>query len=425
MTLYVGVSKLDITPPIGVRMAGYAARLKPCEGIHDPLYVRTIILKSGNNFLVLMSFDLAGLDISTCSKIKNETYHYLGIPKKSIIITTTHTHSGPQTGRYGSDWTDPSWLDQTVKKAVSSVVLAMRNLRESLVGYGEGELHDISENRREKKGPIDPKVRVIAFNERNKGEPIATLVNFSMHPVVLRANNTLISADYPGYLCKYFERWEGGIALFLQGTCGDIRPKILGTEDLEESFKRVSRVGKIIAAEALKVREQIDNFKDCNSIHVKSVNVSLSTTELPPLNEVINRIKVIESEIGRLKDASKLMKMNWELYAMRRTKFLLERRIHNRRVFSTLTHVKLDNLIDILTLPGEPLVRFGFKVCTLPDLKKIVIVGYTNDYIGYIPSIDDYRKGGYESTAPWCILNERGIEELLVKIDNILKTQEV
>ena len=422
MTLYAGVSKLDITPPIGVKMAGYAARLKPCEGIHDPLYVRTLVMKSNGDFLVIMSLDLAGLDVSTCSEIKDKIYQYLRIPKDSIIITTTHTHSGPQTGRYGSDWTDLSWLNQTVKKAVSGVIMAVSDLKEALVGYGEGELHTISENRREREGPIDPKVRVIALNEKHGKEPIATLVNFSMHPVVLRANNAFISADYPGYLCKYLEEWEGGITLFLQGTCGDIRPRILGTENLEESFRRVSKVGKILAAEALKAREQVDNFQDCEFIRVKSVNVSLSTAKLPPSNEVLNRVKTIEYEMKELKDVNKLMKMNWELYAMRRVKFLLEERIRDRKISSILTHVELGGLVDLLTLPGEPLVRFGFKVRTLLSSKNLIIVGYANDYIGYIPSIDDYKKGGYEATVPWCILNEEGIKELLVKISNISKT---
>jgi len=421
MSLYVGVGKLDITPPIGVRMAGYAARLRPCEGIHDPLYVRSIVIRCENDFLVLVSLDLAGLDASICSRIKNGIASYLKLSKSSVIVTSTHTHSGPQTGRYGEDWADSSWIDQMVKKAISSTIIAASDLREALMGYGEGELYTVSENRREREGPIDPKVRVIAFNEKDSGCPIATLVNFSMHPVVLRANNTLISADYPGYLCNYLEKWEGGMTVFLQGTCGDIRPKILGGEDLDESFKRVKRVGKILAAEALKTREQIESFQECKLIRAKSIEISLNIMELPPLSNVLSEIKTIEDKMRRLKDTEELMKMNWKLYVMRRVKFLLEKRIHNGIISSTLTYVKLGDLVNLLTLPGEPLVRVGFKLREVIGSKRLVIIGYSNDYIGYIPSIEDYRKGGYEATPPWCIINECGIKELMIQASTLLK----
>jgi len=423
MTIYVGVGKIDITPPIGVKMAGYAARLKNCDNIHDPLYAKSVVIKCNDAFFALVSLDLAGLDILTCSEIKDRVANYLKIPKSSIVITTTHTHSGPQTGRYGEDWVDKSWLDQMVKKAASCIVIAANNLKEALIGYGEGEIYTISENRREKEGPIDPKIRVIVFYEKISKSSIVTLVNFSMHPVVLRANNTSISADYPGYLCDYLEKWEGGTTIFLQGTCGDIRPTILGTEDIEKSFKKADKVGKILAAEALKVKEQIDNLQHCRFIRIKSVDVSLNTTEFPPLSVALRKIKTLEKEILQTDNLEKLKKINWELYAMRRLKFLLTKRIHNRLIHSILTYIEIGELVRLLTLPGEPLVRFGFRLRRLADLDDLIIVGYSNDYIGYIPSIEDYRKGGYEATIPWCILDECGIRELETEAHNLLKTE--
>ena len=44
--LRAGVAKRDITPPVGYPMWGYSSRKdKPCEGVHDPLHARALVLK--------------------------------------------------------------------------------------------------------------------------------------------------------------------------------------------------------------------------------------------------------------------------------------------------------------------------------------------------------------------------------------------
>ena len=42
--LYVGYAKLDITPQIPIKMSGYSGRTERSKGIHDPLYIRVLIL---------------------------------------------------------------------------------------------------------------------------------------------------------------------------------------------------------------------------------------------------------------------------------------------------------------------------------------------------------------------------------------------
>jgi len=44
--LTAGFSKVSISPPIGAPLAGFAARQGMCEGIHDELFSRALVLEN-------------------------------------------------------------------------------------------------------------------------------------------------------------------------------------------------------------------------------------------------------------------------------------------------------------------------------------------------------------------------------------------
>ena len=413
MTLKVGAAKLDVTPPIGVMMAGYGARLTPCEGIHDPLYARALALVSGQRAAVMLSLDLAGLDISLCERIRRAVEGLTSVSRDCVVVAATHTHSGPQTGRYGADWADKGWVAQLVRKAASCAAEALRRARPTAVGYGEGDAGEVAENRREPGGPVDPRVRVLALDDLETGEPLATVVNFSMHPVVLRANNTLISADYPGYLCRFLEEWGAGVAVFLQGTCGDVRPRLRGTDDLEESFRRAERVGRIVAAEALKARDLAWDLRADVSVEARSAEYQLEVRPLPTLREVREALESVQASLASAKGPEERAQLGVRLYALRRLRFLLESRVVSGRITTTSTYVSLGSVAHLLTIPGEPLTRFGLELREELGLEHLMLVGYANDYVGYVPSAEDLRRGGYEASTPWCVLTERSVGEML------------
>jgi len=53
-----------------------------------------------------------------------------------------------------------------------------------------------------------------------------------------------------------------------------------------------------------------------------------------------------------------------------------------------------------LTMPGEPMVEYGFKLeRAISDRAIPIIVGYANGNIGYIPTAAAYEVGGYEPNS--------------------------
>ena len=56
--LEVGVATIDITPPLGMPMRGYASRKELSNGIWDPLYAKAIVLDDGNKRVSFVVLDL-------------------------------------------------------------------------------------------------------------------------------------------------------------------------------------------------------------------------------------------------------------------------------------------------------------------------------------------------------------------------------
>src|SRR4051812_44379173 len=74
--LLASVVSIEITPPVGVPLAGYggggrrqidilgkfkyASYLKPSTGVLDPIYAKILILKRGKEQLAFVAYDLVG-----------------------------------------------------------------------------------------------------------------------------------------------------------------------------------------------------------------------------------------------------------------------------------------------------------------------------------------------------------------------------
>ena len=97
----------------------------------------------------------------------------------------------------------------------------------------------------------------IAANARSFlwSSPLAILVNYACHPVVLGPENLNYSADYPSEMRDTIEQGFGGdvTAFFLQGAPGDINPYLDKTPLLEDAVGQMKRTGRKIGEAALRV----------------------------------------------------------------------------------------------------------------------------------------------------------------------------
>ena len=389
-----GAAKVNITPPIGVGLTGYAARDGNSTGVHDELYAAALVLDDGENRVAIVTSDVLAIGNETDRAVRALVQQQTGIPEANVLLSASHTHSGPATIflRYCGE-IHPPYLRVLERKLAGVVQMAVADLGEAGFGAAVGAA-SIGYNRREARlparGTVDDTVGVLRVDSASGR--LATLINYACHPVVLGADNLLISADYPGPARAVVEAARGGVALFANGACGDINPVARG------SFENVRRMGAILGAEALSVAEGLE-LADEARIRVAFDSVDLPLQPLPPAEELRQIVAENRKQYLELRDADATYPQ-WNVpRAMMDWAEACLRLVESGNVPASLplqVQVIAINDVVLVALSGEPLVEIGLTIKQRISAEHVFVIGYANGIIGYIPTARAFERGGYE-----------------------------
>jgi hypothetical protein len=273
-TLHAGAAKVDITPadltalnPMG---GGNFA------GVHDPLFLRALVLRDGTEEAALVSCDL--IEAGDMTDVRKRIESELGIPRDHVFITATHTHNAPRIGlvspgslAHGGGPEVAAYTEYVYDQMLAALRQARAAARPARAGFGTGSA-DVNVNRDEyaggrwrigynPEGPSDKTVWVVRF-ESLDGTPIAVLVNYGVHSTVTLGTRE-ISGDLAGATSRYVEQQLGGnvVALFTPGPLGDQAPRVcLEREPGAESpfaYQAMEAQGVIVGAEAVRVARAV------------------------------------------------------------------------------------------------------------------------------------------------------------------------
>jgi Neutral/alkaline non-lysosomal ceramidase, N-terminal len=223
--LFVGAAAASINPPMGAYIAG-DKQDRHFTSISDSLYAKAVVVYDGNTALAVVTVDCIGLLYPAVNEIRQraaELVKNIPLPASHIVVSSTHTHSGPDVvGIWGKDYTqsgvDDAYMEQLVKTAAQQVVMAAQRLQpvtmqSAASEFGEGFVQNIC------KEEIDRSVTVLQF-VGGKGQSVASFTNFACHPTYLDAKYSTVSADYVGAFYQTMDAKLGGTNLFLQGAIG-------------------------------------------------------------------------------------------------------------------------------------------------------------------------------------------------------------
>ena len=390
MNLKFGFQKVDITPPIGIELAGYGPYLdRKAESVHDPLYVRALVLENPTEKIALISVETIGLSIEWVRALKEDISKKTDLKEENILIACTHTHSGPATlpwrgwGKMDSKYMEQlrERIERCILKGVSSLteVTGMRIFKTQVCG--------ISYNRVKKnKGKIDNELKGILIEGKDTK---VILLNYACHPVVLGINRE-VSADYPGQVLKFLEE-KGYEGLFFNGCCGDINPLTTAEECGEGRFKDMRRYGKMISREALLA---LGDLSICLHGDISSKMVQLELPlKLPSIEEQKQILLEAEEKLAsNPEDKNALFEYHWAKEALE----ALEKRCPDT-VAIPLQVIKIGQAV-LVCIPAEVFVEIGLGIKQAFPEQYIFVIGYANGVVGYIPTLEDFRNNGYAAT---------------------------
>jgi neutral ceramidase len=365
--LRAGVCKTEITPAEtdGVVVAGHR---RTVHGVRDPLRAGVLLLDDGETKAAIVTLDVIAAWDEMVKLAREKIEELTGVPAANIMVAASHNHSGPDFDA------DSQWGRELVAKLAAAAKQASDNMKTVSIGYAEDRI-GFGINRRKvidgravvrlnPDGPNDPRVKVLRFDDGSSLTPLAVVMHAVCHPCFFTWGDKgsqpypngypKMSADFPGGAQTFVEMCYGHEtnALFLQGCAGDIRPNLPGypyrcADEADIQWAGRDLGGAVARSLAGSVtRERLKERPTYYGIRVANSIVSLPGKE------------------GRL---------SAELQALRIGPYLL------------------------LTMPGEPMVEYGFKLeAAISDRAVPIIVGYANGNLGYIPTAAAYEVGGYE-----------------------------
>ena len=411
--LKAGVSIIDISPEKGIELAGYPHYLRHNTGIHDPLYASCIFLDDGTTKLAIVCMDILFFSKVYVKEVRSRVSSKINIPAENIMISCSHTHSGPwASGRLDLEGLkkglkpDTSYVLSLKDKLVDLINCAYSNTFEAKIGIDKGicgKERGIGGNRRDPDGLTDPEVWIIGIKD-GKDNWRACLVKYSLHPTIIHEESTVVTADYPGYIRKYLAKTKPEIVfLFAQGTSGDQSTRYFRKG---QTFKEAERIGFEIGKVADNVLDSM-KFRSDISLIVKSEEVDVELKELPTKEEAEAEVKGTKSTLDRLKkeNASYIKIQNANLKNLGAECNLGYIELKNKGIDIELevnelpTEIQVIGIGDsrIVTLSGEIFVEFGLNIQENSLFKNTFIIELANGCLpGYVCTEEACAEGGYE-----------------------------
>jgi len=307
MGFKAGVSKREITPKRPAWLAGYGSRNKQSEGVHDPLFMTAIVFDDEKTRLAMVSTDLCFIPLSVKEQITRKVQEEASISPDHLIMSSTHTHSGPVTSGKNLD---AEWLGSLANEILTGINEAVINRVPAKISVGIGK-SDVGVNRRERTpdgqitlghnedGFTDKQVGVISICSES-GDSIAILINYGCHGTVLGPGNYLISADYMGSAVRRVQDAVGGVVTFFNSAPGNVDPFYrVGT-----NFDHVEELGEKLAIEVQRILSEKMIEAVSTPIYVISTEVGLP---LKNIGEDGNPVSVISTSVVRIGDMQFIM----------------------------------------------------------------------------------------------------------------------
>jgi len=402
---FAGFATSDITPPLNLEMAGFGPFMeRKATAIHDPLMAHAMVLAVGGKQVAVVGCDVCGLTLEVTRKVRSLVEAGTGIPGEHVLVSATHTHSGPAIPCWiGWGAQDPEYLSGLPQKVAQAVIAAAKNLQPVELSYGEAPVEGIAENREWPGGPVDKKLRVLTFK---RGKQVAGfVVHYSVHNVLFSELMHAYTADLTGVgMAKVVKDYQDAVGIYLQGSCGDINPiptdgiNFASPEACEQRLEQLSErfagyVRQAIESASRMTVERMDMA--ARPLHLPQVPTdrALALREMHLAEQILGA----PSKVAFLSSGAK-GELTLSAGTQRWLRYSLEA---SRAVFRRFDRLPLDvktseiqalRIADLLLLinPGEVFLTFANQICQMLPNWKVWVVGYANDYIGYITTPDRY-----------------------------------
>ncbi|MEO6288329.1 MAG: neutral/alkaline non-lysosomal ceramidase N-terminal domain-containing protein [Ginsengibacter sp.] len=375
------VVKVDITPTTPKQLIGYGARLS--TGVHDRIYHRIIALDDGLTQFFLVSSELGAFSPSEYDHVAELLHKQLGIEPVNFWWSVTHTHSAPEVGVAGLPGTflgdrykhevDTAYTSFIEQSLINGITEARQRLAPAKLGVGWG-FSQANINRRaididgkaslgiNPDGAVDRRIGLIRF-EKQDGTPLALISNYPIHGTVLGPANLEISGDVAGTVSEYVEQKTGAPLIFINGAAGNLAPiySVYPTPDAGH----LSQFRVLLGDKILEANKRILSTTD--SVKLFTGGLTIET----PRKADLSWPPDLSEYTSTTKNGINLVNL-------------------------PIRFLKINDDVAIWSAPVELFCELSNEVRERSPFQFTFYFGYTNGWLGYLPTQDAWKHGGYE-----------------------------
>lgn len=386
-TLTAGVAAVDITPPLSMKAAlgGYGDRMsRPATGVHDRVWAKALVLSNGTQRFALVTADILAFPVGFKTAVAG-ALAARGWKEDQILLLASHSHTSidmtaihpkntfniPQLGIF-----QQALFDLTVANFAKAITEAEKEPVPVTVGTDSLVLQGWNANRRDGNTIVDPELTVTRI-DRADGIPLVALVNWTAHPTFMGPDDMWFSGDWPGHLQRTLEALAGPkcTAMYYNGAEGD-QTKV-ARRGGDSNWEQAERYGRDLGVLVWQVWKKIKPRRtDILAAHVEPI-------PLPERAWHPDFMQTGGAEYGLTPETARAILTQMAPQAT-----------HS-------TSVRIGDLL-IVGAPGELAAGLGLQVKAAvrraTGVKHVVIGGLADEWVSYMLTAEEYRKGGYEAS---------------------------
>lgn len=417
--LKIGYAQEIITPPVGVGLEGYF-NYRPNKGMYDDLMVKVLVIESMGRPFGFMAFDLCHMETPMFNEIAKRITEKFGKEiNDSIIVSCTHTHTGPQFNSATMDqWDAPTKyaFEQVISAGIRALERALMNLLPGELEVGSVYNNPYAFVRRYwmKNGTIvtnpgwcNPEIdrpesdydhTINILKVIQNGRIAALLCNIGNHGDTIGGD--LASADWYGRFTQEIQHsLKSSLpVIVVDDASGDLNHFDFHQKINQSSYKEALRIGRGYAAIVLDALDSLDKVTEddvvINNSTVTIPHRRLTDAEIQEAHHILDTVPDIKIDRDfESQDLANKVPAALRYFAARALDCQEKSTpSHTCRI----TSIKLGKQIAFVSLPGEPFNGISRAIREASPCKYTYVIELAQSKSDYVPMPECFERGGYE-----------------------------
>ena len=391
-----GLAAVKITPEKPVRLAGYAARIKPSESVDMDIFATALALKDAqDNRAVLVTLDLCTMPANVGRAMRDRIMEKTKLDSAHVVLSLSHSHSAPVVSLASTGESPTPNVEYTkwlIEQASDAAQQSIAKLTPAKLSWGWG-VADFVMNRRQftdrgiilgvnPLGSVDRTVPVLRIDSPD-GKLRGVLFGYACHNTTNSSRSLAVSGDYAGYAKAYVrQQFPDAVTLFMRGCGGDANPYPRdGDQGSQAGVKYAPIHGEELGKEVCRILgTKLQPVRGLLTCAEQTAQLPLETPDEAALE------KLTKTGDSLIKPMAQQM-----LDQLKKGQPL------NKSHAAPVCVWQFGKDLTMVQLPDEVVSGYAHDIADAVGPLRLWVAAYCNQVTGYIPTRRILSEGGYES----------------------------